>query len=656
MRIFCFLLVLAGAAKCHAASVDESLSFPDHSGYANLQTRFGAKGDGVTDDTEAFRKAVAENVRYLYLPNGTYLVSDSIVLGGKRWILQGQSRSKTIIKLKDRATGFDDPKKPKPVLSTFGPFMDPKAAMGQAFRNSLFNLTVDVGHGNPGAVGIHYLNNNQGTIRDVTVRSSDPDKLGRAGIALVTNWPGPALLDSVRIEGFETGIWSTISQYSLVLDRVELVQQRQVGIDNSSQTLTIRRLASQNSVPALRSRGTAAFVTLIDSECIGGRPGVSAVESLEGASLTVFRLKTAGYSDALSSQVMGAPEKIRGPVVESFVSHPKLPTSVKQPRSPRERIEDAPESRLPPLTEWADVTAFGARPVKDREVPDCGPAIQKAIDSGKAVVYFPHGTYAIKTTVKVRGQVQFIIGMESRIRGLTGSEPIWKIEDGSAPFVVFERMEGDYQANSKCGIEHASKRPIVLRHLMLSGYRNSVRGGTVFIDDVCGEAWHFRGQTVWARQLNPEAKGNEEDSFNIRAEESHLWLLGVKTEGPKTVLKAEGGSVELWGGFFYASRGTQPNAAAIDLTNCQFLGNWVNHLGGSYRPQVRQNNQSRVSEFFLHVDFADRQHLHLVRREQQGEKVLEERKTSQRDQVADGTFRHGSYGVKVPLFSSDPLK
>jgi hypothetical protein len=90
--------------------------------------------------------------------------------------------------------------------------MDPKAAMGQAFRNSLFDLTIDIGSGNPGAVGIHYLNNNQGAIRNVTVRTSDPNKRGKAGIAMVTNWPGPELLESVRVEGFDVGIWSTISQ------------------------------------------------------------------------------------------------------------------------------------------------------------------------------------------------------------------------------------------------------------------------------------------------------------------------------------------------------------------------------------------------------------------------------------------------------------
>ena len=42
---------------------------------------FGAKGDGVTDDTEAFKKAIAstEDSFSLYVPSGTYKISDLII-------------------------------------------------------------------------------------------------------------------------------------------------------------------------------------------------------------------------------------------------------------------------------------------------------------------------------------------------------------------------------------------------------------------------------------------------------------------------------------------------------------------------------------------------------------------------------------------------
>ena len=110
------------------------------------QPPFGAKGDGVTDDTAALVRAydfvLAEMDKaewtgagpqsplyeyILHLPNGTYLVSDTIIYSGP-WrsypqsknkadgkiferLVQirffGQQRDKTVIRLKDRCPGLE---------------------------------------------------------------------------------------------------------------------------------------------------------------------------------------------------------------------------------------------------------------------------------------------------------------------------------------------------------------------------------------------------------------------------------------------------------------------------------------------------------------------------------------------------------------------
>ena len=160
---------------------------PADSGYVNIREKYGAKGDGKTNDTAAFAQAAKDNVRRLFIPRGVYLFSDTVHFSPKRWILQGEDEKTTVLRLADRAAGFDDAQKPKPFISTFAAFMDPKASMGQAFRSSVFNLTIEVGAGNPGAVALHYLNNNQGAVRDVTVRSRDPQRSGKAGLGMVTS-------------------------------------------------------------------------------------------------------------------------------------------------------------------------------------------------------------------------------------------------------------------------------------------------------------------------------------------------------------------------------------------------------------------------------------------------------------------------------------
>lgn len=107
-------LFLFGAFLCFLSlSVEgqEVFSGP-FSSWANLKTRFGAKGDGKADDTRAFQKALDEltvlTMKFntgtgayttIYLPAGTYCISSTLRLRGKVGIsIIGEAPDKTIIK------------------------------------------------------------------------------------------------------------------------------------------------------------------------------------------------------------------------------------------------------------------------------------------------------------------------------------------------------------------------------------------------------------------------------------------------------------------------------------------------------------------------------------------------------------------------------
>ena len=68
-----------------------------------------------------------------------------------------------------------------------------------AYMNFVEDLTVEIGSGNPGAIGIDYLANNIGAVRDVTLRA--PADSGAIGLSMMRKWPGPALVQRVTIEG-----------------------------------------------------------------------------------------------------------------------------------------------------------------------------------------------------------------------------------------------------------------------------------------------------------------------------------------------------------------------------------------------------------------------------------------------------------------------
>ncbi len=72
-------------------------AIPDVDTVVNVKD-FGATGNGLVDDTEAFKKAIAaaENGA-VYIPNGTYRITDQLVIHKSNVVLRGASRDETIL-------------------------------------------------------------------------------------------------------------------------------------------------------------------------------------------------------------------------------------------------------------------------------------------------------------------------------------------------------------------------------------------------------------------------------------------------------------------------------------------------------------------------------------------------------------------------------
>ncbi len=81
--------------------------------WVNIRS-LGAAGDGVTDDTEALRKAIAEH-RAIYFPSGQYRVTDTVSLRADTIVI-GLHPSVTRILLADSTPAFQGVGGPKPLL------------------------------------------------------------------------------------------------------------------------------------------------------------------------------------------------------------------------------------------------------------------------------------------------------------------------------------------------------------------------------------------------------------------------------------------------------------------------------------------------------------------------------------------------------------
>src|SRR5580698_3971450 len=91
------------------------LELPAMETWINIRD-LGAVGDGVADDTDAFKKAIAEH-RAIYVPSGQYRVTDTITLRPNT-VLIGLHPSVTRLLLADATPAFQGVGSPKPLLET----------------------------------------------------------------------------------------------------------------------------------------------------------------------------------------------------------------------------------------------------------------------------------------------------------------------------------------------------------------------------------------------------------------------------------------------------------------------------------------------------------------------------------------------------------
>ena len=557
------ILTLALAAMAWA----ENIVFPPDAGVKNVQD-YGAKGDGVADDTAAIQKAIDEVKGIpdtLYFPNGTYLVSGSVgIFNGKahsrdRFIsYQGQSEAGTIIRLKDNCPGFDNPQKAKIVLSYYQ-----GEGTGDVMRGYVRNLSVDVGRGNPGAVGLRFMANNSGAMDHVTIRSSDPKKAGKLGLDLTQGQVGPCLIQHVTVIGFDYGV-EVAHTFSVVLEHLTIQHQNVLGFYNSDGRTTLRGLKSINHVPAVRNKWLD--LTLLEAELTGGSPTNTAIIN-EKARLFLRDIQQSGYGHLLQE---AEGQHHDGAALDEWYdgkAHALFGTAPKTLRLPIKETPEVPWET--DLSKWVKVPW-------SKNGEDIGEAVQSAVDQaakeGKTTIYFPRHarTYEypkFTCPIRVHGSVNRIIGMENIVdiadptgKLQTGEQAVFTFEDLTSPAIVVERfflLGGWKGPRTMRMFENKSGKAVVIRNLGHAGlHKKPSSGGEWFVEDVPAIGLSIGpGEQCWARQYNPESP--KEDMIEVNG--GQLWILGLKTEGRATHIIAQNGAkVELLGGVSYQSWDKQP--------------------------------------------------------------------------------------------------
>jgi hypothetical protein len=580
----CLLLLLAAYPALGVAETP-----PADAGVLNVRD-FGAKGDGVTDDTKALIAAIDAagpdtgpnfwRTRIVYLPPGTYLVSDTLTHhyanGGfaSGMSLRGASPSNTVIRLRDHAPGFGDPGTPRGVIMTTAKLLDGSPTSGgkdythkgegnDAYENFVEDLTVDVGAGNPGAVGIDYLANNLGAVRDVAVRA--PAGSGAIGIDMQRKWIGPALLQHVTVQGFATGIAIANTEYGITLDHVTLTGQQRTGLQNDSNAVAAADLTIDTPGEALANTAPGGLVTLVHSRLAGQAAGGP----------------IANRGAILADDVRLSPDDaVRNGVFHggNFQAMPLPPVS----------LPDAPAAPADPPASWVNVMSFAAPSAGE---PDITQALRRAMASGASTIYLPYGRYTITDGLSVPPTVRRIVGFNASITVKPERNPAFARDTGMlrvdqpGPPLTIERVVFDMtNLGDQLAVQQTASRDLVLRDIVTAGtslLQRGAGGGRTFIEDVCCGTLHVAGPApVYARQLDTEGGGTR-----IVNDGSPLVVLGIKTEGDCTVLENhQGANSTILGGLLYIVQDASPDVPAF-----RNLGGWLqaSFLEESFRAESR---------------------------------------------------------------------
>jgi len=504
----------------------------------------------------------------LYFPNGTYLVSDTIsytldnlqnhcpgqaIRGyelNRQLMMIGQSRDGTVIKLKDHCPGFEFGNE-RPVIS----YMRGERS-NVAWSNFFENITIDVGVGNPGAVGLVFFGNNSGAVRNVTIRSSDPEGRGAYGFGAIHEIISGCCVRGLRVEGFDTGIQVLPTRNFVAMAHIELINQRKYGIRVEQTIASFHDVHIEGNVPAVFVAGALANVVLTDVEAVSEGCIYPAIRIDLGCAF-IRNLKTKGYAKAVS-QYWGEKTLPDG-CVEEFTTHEGVSMFGDEVRSVH-----IPDVRFPDEAgmwdgKWTCVNDFGA--VGDG-VTDDTEAVQAAMNEG-GIVWFQPGRYFLSRTIEIPPQVRHVHFMTCDLaipeeRREAEGDALFSVTGNGGDMLLIEKLKGRHHiAGGIRAIRHDGTRPLYLRDMHTQCcpcYFNTVPGGTVYMEDVVGTTavrkyrqqpcFHFIGQKAYGLCLNPERSAHE-----IINDGGSLWLMGFKTEGDGPLCETfNGGTTDILGG------------------------------------------------------------------------------------------------------------
>ena len=410
-------------------------------GFRNVLS-FGAKGDGVTDDTAAIiaalttgRKPVytTSNPTAVYFPAGTYVVTRSLPIYFYTFI-SGSPCGASIIRVPDGA-------------DFKGYVFDGDSGQGEwsedddQFYRGISHLSIVVGAGNAGATGIHWAQSQAAHLRNVTIDMSAGGKAGLFG----ENGSG-GFIDGLTIIGGAVPFDFGNQQYAI--NNLVIVGTAQTTTCMNlfwGWTLTLTNLRLTNCPVGITYKGgQAGALVLVDATLTDVGVGIATDFNASqpwGAAATLYLERLTAVAVPLITT--GLPGGAGTTTVASWAQGPtyRQGALATEGQSALPVVATAPVA-LPPrptLAELApaavvNVLSFGA---KGDGVADDTAALRAAIAAQPAggAVFLPQGRYLVSDTLTLRADSTLLGEALSELRP-SAAAALWADAAAPAPLLL----------------------------------------------------------------------------------------------------------------------------------------------------------------------------------------------------------------------------
>ncbi|KAH7317231.1 pectate lyase superfamily protein-domain-containing protein [Rhexocercosporidium sp. MPI-PUGE-AT-0058] len=423
---------------------------------------FGAKGDGVTDDTAAINNAMKFGARcapgtcqsttttpaIVYFPSGTYLISSSIIDYYFTQII-GNPNGLPVLKATPKFNGFglidSNPYGPGGVLS-YGS----TNVFFRQIRNLIFDMTA-IPAGNS-TTGIHWPTSQATSLQNCVFKMSDAAGTQHQGL-FIENGSGGFMNDLVFYGGLSAAVFGnqqfTVRNLTFYNAVTAISQIWDWGWTYQGITVT-NCTTGINMASGGRTGQSVGSVTIIDSTFTDTKVAISTAHDATSMPLTAGSLI---IEKVTINNVGVAVQSSSGPLLSGGTTtiggwgqghsySPTGPTNFQRAISPFTRpssltinskyyTRSKPQYQALPLSKFVSVRTVGAKGDGVTDDTAVINSILKAAAIAKQVVFFDYGMYRVTSTVvipsgsKIVGEsYSTILGAGPFFSNITSPQPV----------------------------------------------------------------------------------------------------------------------------------------------------------------------------------------------------------------------------------------